>query len=70
MFPIIFVYIKSAKIMSRPDKFIEHVQETIDLIKNSVTDKDFKVENNLRLDPAKAKELSKIKLMLLELERY
>jgi hypothetical protein len=52
------------------DKFIEHVQETIDLIKKSATDKDFKAENNLLLDHDKAKELSKIKLMLLELERY
>jgi hypothetical protein len=52
------------------DKFIEHIQETIDLIKKSATDKDFKTENNFRLNPDKAKELAKIKLMLLELDRY
>lgn len=52
------------------EKYIEHVQETIDLIKKSATDNDFKAENNFRLEPNKAKELSKIKLMLLELERY
>ncbi|MBN1474565.1 MAG: hypothetical protein JW914_08120, partial [Syntrophaceae bacterium] len=53
-----------------PAEFLGHIKETEDLIKKLVTRDDFKQGDGLYLNPEKQKELSKIKLMLLELTRY
>jgi hypothetical protein len=51
------------------DKFLLHLQDTIDMIYRRVTDDDLKQGNHSPLLQKKLKELSGIKLMLLELDR-
>ena len=51
------------------DKFLLHVQETMDVIYKHVTDEDLKQEKDTPQMRAKLKELSVIKLMMLELDR-
>jgi len=51
------------------EKFIEHVQNTIDVILKHVTEDELKQEKDLPQLRAKFAELSNIKLMLLELDR-
>ncbi len=51
------------------DKFLQHVQETMDMIYKHVTDEDLKQEKDTPQMRAKLKDLSAIKLMLLELDR-
>lgn len=53
-----------------PDKFMLQIQETIDLLKQFITDYDLKKDDNTTLAPEKLKELSKIKLTLLELNWF
>jgi hypothetical protein len=51
------------------DKFLLHIQETMDMIYQHVTDDDLKQEKESPLLQAKLRELSNVKLMLLELDR-
>lgn len=51
------------------EKFIRHVQETMDVIHKHVSDEDLQQEKDTPQMNAKLKELSDIKLMLLELDR-
>jgi hypothetical protein len=51
------------------DKFLLHIQDTVDVICKHVTDEDLKQEKDCPLLKTKFKELSNIKLMLLELDR-
>lgn len=51
------------------DKFLLHIQDTVDVIYQHVTDDDLKEGKDSPLLRAKFKELSSIKLMLLEFDR-
>lgn len=51
------------------DKFLLHVQETMDVIYKHVTDEDLKQEKDTPQMRVKLRELSAIKLMMLELDR-
>ena len=51
------------------DKFVLHIQETIDVICRHVTEEDLRQRKDSPLFRAKLKKLSAIKLMLLELDR-
>ncbi|MGV8057310.1 MAG: hypothetical protein AB2L12_04630 [Smithellaceae bacterium] len=51
-----------------PDVFLMRLRETIHFIKKLITEDDLKNGYNSPLEPQKEKELSQIKLMLLELD--
>jgi hypothetical protein len=51
------------------DKFLLHIQDTIDIIHQHISDDDLKQEKDSPLIQAKLKDLSNIKLILLELDR-
>ena len=53
-----------------PDKFLSLVQEAIDLINKYVTADELKKDDNSFIDADKFNEMSKRKLILLELDRY
>jgi hypothetical protein len=65
----IFVYQMSINFISA-NKFISLIQEAIDVINNHVTADELKKDDNSLIDQDKLKEMSKIKLILLELDRY
>ncbi len=51
-----------------PDVFLLRLQETIDLVRQLLTEDDLKKGDNFPLDPEKIKTISRTKLMLLELD--
>ncbi len=51
------------------EKFLSHIQDTMDIIQSHLSDEDLKQENDSPLIRKKLKELSGVKLILLELER-
>ncbi len=65
----IFVYQMSINYIS-PEKFLLLIQETTDLVNKYVTADDLKKDDNSLIDQNKFKEMSKTKLLLLELDRY
>jgi hypothetical protein len=65
----IFVYQMSINFIS-VDKFISLIQEAIDAINHYLTADELKKDDNSLMDHDKLKEMSKIKLILLELDRY
>ena len=53
-----------------PEKFLSLIQEATNIINKYVTADDLKKDDNSLIDQNKFKELSKTKLLLLELDRY
>jgi hypothetical protein len=53
-----------------PEKFLSLIQEATNIINKYVTADDLKKDDNSLIDQNKFKEMSKTKLLLLELDRY
>jgi len=65
----IFVYQMSINFITA-DKYLSLIQAITDVINNSITADEFKKDDDSPIAQDKFKELSKIKLILLELDRY